>query len=149
MLKPFVISNQRIHATLSFIFLALIFDSLIILHAKDLELNLVFRSQLIKLKENKDGIFLSHDNCFDKKPCLALKKINSLPSIGDIKKIINSVKRSADSGPGSLGDETCKHVFKARSVLAKKTNGDMRSLCVFSDNSIIESNSLTNFLNKK
>ncbi len=49
----------------------------------------------------------------------------------------------------SLGSEVCKTIFKGHSVLGQAVNRDRRAFCVFKDQSMIEINSLTDYLKQK
>ena len=89
--------------------------------------------------ENKDGLIIK--GC--EKECLALKKI------GEFKKINLKQVRIHEKFEGSIGSDVCRLVYKSRSIIGIADNLDQRAFCVFPDNSLIEINSLSQFLKDK
>lgn len=75
--------------------------------------------------------------------CEALKKINQFRSI-DLRKA-----RAQEQFVGSIGSDVCKLIYKARSVLGTASNRDQRAFCYFDDGSLVEINSLSEYLKTK
>ena len=89
--------------------------------------------------ENKNGLLIK--GC--EKDCLALKKI------AEFKKINLKVARSDEKFFGSIGADVCHLVYKGESILGTIENKDQRAFCVFPDNSLVEINSLSQYLKDK
>ena len=89
--------------------------------------------------ENKNGLLVK--GC--QKKCVALEKVAAFKKI-NLKKI-----RTKEKFYGSVGSDVCRLVYKAPSVIGIEQNRDQRAFCVFSDNSMIEINSLTEYLSDK
>ena len=89
--------------------------------------------------ENRDGLLIK--GC--EKKCLALTKV------AEFKKINLKLARSNEKFEGSIGSDVCRLVYKTSSVIGVATNKDQRAFCVFSDNSLIEINSLSKYLTDK
>lgn len=77
------------------------------------------------------------------KDCLAQKALKTHKSI-DLKKV-----RSQLTFVGSVGSDVCKHIYQAKSVIGTNMAKDQRAFCVFPDESMIEINSLSDYLEKK
>jgi hypothetical protein len=77
------------------------------------------------------------------KQCLALKKITQFRSI-DLKKV-----RAHQQFIGSTGSDVCQFIYRAKSVIGIAANRDQRAFCVFEDKSIIEINSLSQYLESR
>lgn len=78
-----------------------------------------------------------------KNQCLALKKIDQFKYI-DLKK-----NRAHEQFIGSIGSDVCQFIYKARSILGIASNRDQRAFCLFQDGSMVEINSLSQYLEKK
>lgn len=89
--------------------------------------------------QSKDGLLVR--GC--EKDCLALKTVKKHKKI-DLKKI-----RAKESLVGSIGSDVCRLVYKTNSVIGTLENLDQRAFCVFKDNSLIEINSLSDYLVQK
>jgi hypothetical protein len=86
--------------------------------------------------ENKDGLLLF--GCTEN--CIALKKIKEFKKI-NLEKARKDIKFN-----GSIGSDVCKLIYLGESLLGTMENKDQRAFCVFSDSSMIETNSLSNYL---
>jgi hypothetical protein len=75
--------------------------------------------------------------------CAAIETVEKHQSI-DLKKA-----RAGMQTTNSVGSDVCARVYGAGSLLGKASNGDGRAFCLFSDRSIIEMNSLSDYLAKK
>ncbi len=89
--------------------------------------------------ENKDGLLIK--GC--EKNCLALK------TVGEFKKIDLKKARGQETFHGSVGSDVCRLVYKAESVIGVTESKDQRAFCVFKDSSLIEINSLSQYLTDK
>lgn len=89
--------------------------------------------------ENQDGLLLK--DCENKK-CEALKTILKFKRI-NLKRIRASQKYSS-----SIGSDVCKLAYKANSLIGIASNNDQRAFCVFKDSSVVEINSLSDYLVK-
>ena len=89
--------------------------------------------------KNQDGLLVR--NC--EKGCLALKIVGQHKKI-DLKKL-----RAKEIFLGSVGSDVCRLVYEGGSVIGIAENRDQRAFCVFKDNSLIEINSLTQYLKDK
>lgn len=89
--------------------------------------------------ELKEGILISR--C--EGDCDALKKIKQFKSI-DLKKA-----RAQEKFIGSIGSDVCKFIYKAKSLLGTASNRDQRAFCYFDDGSLVEINSLSEYLKLK
>lgn len=89
--------------------------------------------------ESQEGLLLQ--GC--KNSCDALKKIKSFNKI-DLKKA-----RAVGGHHNSVGSDVCRLVYKANSVLGLAGNKDQRAFCIFEDKSLVEMNSLSQYLLKK
>lgn len=89
--------------------------------------------------KNQDGLLVR--NC--EKDCLALK------TVAAHKKIKLKEARAKEPFLGSVGSDVCRLVYDAGSVIGVAENRDQRAFCVFKDNSLIEINSLTQYLKDK
>ena len=89
--------------------------------------------------ENKNGLLVS--GC--EHSCQALKTIEKYKKI-ELKKA-----RGHEQFAGSVGSDVCRLIYKARSLIGLAMNNDQRAFCVFPDNSLIELNSLTDYLEAK
>lgn len=93
---------------------------------------------LMDFKSN-DGLLVR--NC--EKDCLALK------TVAAHKKIKLKEVRAKETYLGSVGSDVCRLVYDAGSILGVAQNRDQRAFCVFKDNSMIEINSLSQYLKDK
>jgi hypothetical protein len=89
--------------------------------------------------KNHEGLLVR--NC--EKDCLALK------TVAAHKKIKLKEARAKEPFLGSVGSDVCRLVYDAGSVIGIAENRDQRAFCVFKDNSLIEINSLTQYLKDK
>lgn len=89
--------------------------------------------------KNQDGLLVR--NC--DKGCLALK------AVAAHKKIKLKAIRAKETYLGSVGSDVCRLVYEGGSVIGIAENRDQRAFCVFKDNSLIEINSLTEYLKDK
>lgn len=89
--------------------------------------------------QTKEGLLVK--GC--EKDCLALK------AVGKFKKIDLKKARRKVGFPGSVGSDVCKFVYEANSILGVNEQKDQRAFCVFKDESLVEINSLSNFLKEK
>ncbi len=89
--------------------------------------------------QNKNGLLVK--GC--EKGCKALKTVGAHKSI-DLKKV-----RSGEEHINSVGSDVCNLVYKAKSALGRAQNQDGRAFCVFEDQSMIEMNSLSQYLTDK
>ncbi len=91
---------------------------------------------LVSLSE-KNGLKIS----FCPKDCEALKAVAAHKSIS-LKAIAKDIKF-----PGSVGSEVCHEVYKGLSLLGRNIETkDQRAFCLFPDKSLIEINSLSDYL---
>ncbi len=89
--------------------------------------------------ETKDGLLLK--GC--QKNCQALKTIATHKSI-DMKVVTKNLKYV-----GAAGSDVCHEIYKAKSLLGRdSTTKDQRAFCLFPDFSMVEINSLTEYLKK-
>ncbi len=65
------------------------------------------------------------------------------------KKIKLKAIRAKETYLGSVGSDVCRLVYEGGSVIGIAENRDQRAFCVFKDNSLIEINSLTEYLKDK
>lgn len=86
----------------------------------------------------KEGLLLK--GC--EKNCDALKVIKKH------KKIDMNDAREGMKTTNSVGSDVCLKVYKADSILGVAENGDMRAFCMFKDHSMVEMNSLSEYLVK-
>lgn len=87
---------------------------------------------------SRDGVLTS--GCVTK--CLALDALKKHKSI--------ELKKLPKTGfANSLGSDVCRTVYKGTSLLGVNEKKDGRAFCVFSDQSMIEINSLTKYLSSK
>lgn len=84
----------------------------------------------------KDGLLLK--GC--EKSCEALKVIQKHAKI-DMTEV-----RKGSSFANSTGSDVCEKVYKANSILGVAANQDRRAFCVFKDQSMVEMNSLSQYL---
>lgn len=100
----------------------------------------IFRihGELVELKA-RDGLLLK--GC--EKDCLAVKAVKRHKKIS-LKKI-----RAKEQFVGSVGSDVCRLVYQANSVIGTLENLDQRAFCVFKDESLIEINSLSDYLMQK
>ena len=90
--------------------------------------------------QDKDGLLVK--GC--EKECDALKVIKKHS------KINLEAARKGMKTTNSVGSDTCLKVYKADSILGTAENKDMRAFCLFQDHSMVEMNSLSQYLvNKK
>ena len=89
--------------------------------------------------QSKDGLLVN--GC--EKDCIALAKVKKHKKI-DLKKV-----RAKEKFLGSIGSDVCRLVYKGNSVIGTIENLDQRAFCVFKDNSLIEINSLSDYLVQK
>lgn len=87
----------------------------------------------------KDGLLLI--GC--EKNCEALKVIQKHKKI-DLEEAREGMKTT-----NSVGSDVCLKVYKADSLLGVAENKDMRAFCLFKDRSMVEMNSLSEYLVKK
>lgn len=85
---------------------------------------------------NKDGLILR--GC--EKSCEALKVIKKHTKI-DMAEV-----RKGATFVNSTGSDVCDKVYKADSILGVADNQDRRAFCVFKDQSMVEMNSLSQYL---
>ncbi len=89
--------------------------------------------------ERKDGLLLK--GC--QKNCKALKTINAHKTI-EMKEVTKNLRFV-----GAPGSDVCHETYKASSLLGRdSTTKDQRAFCLFSDLSMVEINSLTDYLIK-
>jgi len=88
--------------------------------------------------EKKSSVLVS--GC--EKTCEALK------ALGTHKKISLKKARAGIAFIGSTGSDVCKYVYKANAVIGVNEGKDQRSFCVFKDQSMLEINSLSDYLEK-
>jgi hypothetical protein len=89
--------------------------------------------------ENKDGLLTK--GC--EASCIALKKVSEFKKI-NLKKI-----RAKEVFRGSIGSDVCRLVYKGESTIGVTEAKDQRAFCVFLDQSMIETNSLSQYLTEK
>lgn len=89
--------------------------------------------------ENKDGLLVR--GCA--KSCMALDAVKKFKKI-DLQKLTKNEKFK-----GSIGSDVCRLAYKANSVLGVNEEKDQRAFCVFKDDSLIEINSLSEYLIEK
>ena len=89
--------------------------------------------------ENKNGLIVK--GC--EKECLALK------TVAEFKNINLKKARIHEKFEGSIGSDVCRLVYKSHSIIGIAENLDQRAFCVFIDNSLIEINSLSQYLKDK
>lgn len=89
--------------------------------------------------ESKDGLLLK--GC--SQTCDALKTIKKHKKI-DMKKA-----RQGMTFTNSVGSDVCAKVYKAGSLLGVAENMDRRAFCIFKDQSMVEMNSLSDYLVEK
>ena len=94
--------------------------------------------ELVSFK-NKDGLLVK--GC--EKNCQALAAVTKLKKI-NLKKL-----RSKEQFVGSIGSDVCRLAYKGNSVIGVNEEKDQRAFCVFKDNSLIEINSLSQYLTEK
>ena len=87
---------------------------------------------------DKEGLILK--GC--EKNCEALKVIKQHKKI-DIKKA-----RAGMEFTNSIGSDVCDKVYKAQSLLGSASNKDRRAFCFFKDKSMVEMESLSQYLLK-
>ncbi len=93
---------------------------------------------LVEMTE-RNGLKLS--SC--SKECDALKAVAAHKKIS-LKDIRKDIKY-----PGAIGSEVCHEVYKALSLLGRNSETkDQRAFCLFPDKSMIEINSLSDYLTK-
>lgn len=88
----------------------------------------------------KHGVLVDKAHC--ENDCSALRKLRALKPMK--KKSLMEGEKWASS-PGSL---VCGKGLKGRSVLGKGQDMDMRAFCLFEDGSMLEINSLADYLEK-
>lgn len=89
--------------------------------------------------KNQDGLLLRGCD----KDCLALTTVRNFQHI-DLKK-----ERAKESYVSSIGSDVCRLVYKANSIIGVNQAKDQRAFCVFKDDSLIEMNSLGQYLKDK
>lgn len=94
--------------------------------------------ELLQFEVHKSGLLLK--DC--KKKCEALKVLS-------IKKYKASSIIKPGEAVGSYGSEACAKLLGGDSVLGVNMEGDGRDFCFFKDESMIEMNSLSKFLEKE
>lgn len=114
------------------IFILILFS--ISLHAETFKI----AGDLTRFNES-DGLLLK--GC--EKKCDALKVIKKHGKI-DLKSARVGMKTT-----NSVGSDVCLKIYKADSILGIAENKDMRAFCLFKDHSMVEMNSLTEYLLKK
>lgn len=77
------------------------------------------------------------------------KKCEALKVIQKHKKINLDEAREGMKTTNSVGSDVCLKVYKADSLLGVAENKDMRAFCMFKDHSMVEMNSLSEYLVKK
>lgn len=98
----------------------------------------LIEGSLVALKEQEE---LKVSAC--PKDCEALKAVKAHKVIS-LKEIRKGIKY-----PGSIGSEVCHEVYKAKSILGRHSETkDQRAFCLFPDKSMIEINSLSDYLTK-
>gem|GEM_PF-2425463 len=90
--------------------------------------------------KEEEGLLVN--GCVDKN-CDALKAISNYREI-DLKAARKNLKFS-----NSVGSDVCIRIYKVKAVLGEATNQDARAFCYFPDNSMVEMNSLSNYLTSK
>lgn len=86
--------------------------------------------------ENKDGLLV--------KGCS--KSCDALDTVAKFKKIDLKKARAQEKFVGSAGSDVCRLVYKANSLIGVNQDKDQRAFCVFKDESLIETNSLSQYL---
>lgn len=86
-----------------------------------------------------DGLLLS--GC--EKGCDALKTIQKHQKI-NLAEVRKTLKQA-----NSIGSDVCAHVYKGNSLLGLAQNQDRRAFCLFKDKSMVELNSLGEYLVQK
>ena len=94
--------------------------------------------QLVEF-EDKGGLLLN--GC--------AKKCDALETIQKHKKIDLKKARVGMTFTNSAGSDVCDKVYKADSLLGVAQNMDRRAFCLFRDKSMVEMNSLTDYLTAK
>ena len=74
------------------------------------------------------------------------KSCEALDTIAKFKKIDLTKARKNLSFVGSTGSDVCKLVYKTKAIIGVNEAKDQRAFCVFKDQSMIEINSLSNYL---
>lgn len=88
----------------------------------------------------KDGLLVK--GC--EKECIALTTVKKHPSI-DLKEVRKGLKYA-----GAVGSDVCHEIYKAKSLFGKdESTNDQKAFCYFSDGSMIEIGSLSNYLTSK
>jgi len=77
------------------------------------------------------------------KGCEALKVIESTKKI-DLTKL-----RKGKKYVNSTGSDSCALAYKARATIGVNSGGDQRAFCIFKDQSMVEMNSLSSYLETK
>jgi hypothetical protein len=94
--------------------------------------------ELVSFKNN-DGLLVK--GC--ETNCQALAAVTKFKKI-DLKKL-----RGKEQYNGSIGSDVCRLAYKGNSVIGINEDKDQRAFCVFKDNSLIEINSLGQYLTEK
>jgi hypothetical protein len=86
-----------------------------------------------------DGLLVQgcHPNC---EALATVKKFSTI----DLKKA-----REGRPHPNSVGADTCQLIYLGTSVYGVNSDKDQRTFCLFKDGSMIENNSLTDYLKTK
>jgi hypothetical protein len=74
------------------------------------------------------------------------KKCDALTIIRKHNKISMAKVRKGQTFNNSIGSDVCDKVYKARSLLGVAENKDQRAFCYFKDKSMVEMNSLSDYL---
>lgn len=93
--------------------------------------------EVVNFEEHPSGLLIK--NC--KKNCEVLKVL-SLPQF-DPKKI-----KTKSSMAASLGSTACHYILDGVSILGANLDNDGRDFCIFKDESMVEINSLSRYLEK-
>ncbi len=89
--------------------------------------------------ELRDGVLVAR--CEGQ--CFAIKKLSQFTKI-DLNKA-----RSKEKFIGSIGSDVCRLIYRSNSVIGVAANKDQRAFCVFEDGSLMEINSLSDYLKSK
>ena len=89
--------------------------------------------------KNQAGLFVK--GCENK--CEALRVVSQHQKI-DLKKA-----RKKQNFRGSIGSDVCALIYQAKSIIGVNLDQDQRAFCVFPDDSMIEINSLSDYLISK
>jgi hypothetical protein len=76
-------------------------------------------------------------------------KCDALQAVKKFNKINLTKARAKETFEASVGSDVCRLIYKANSVIGVTQEKDQRAFCVFKDSSLIEINSLTEYLAEK